>query len=162
MDDKHIAREIRVAIKLGDVDKVSSLIGHAMARLDILTPFGTWLHVASAHGQLEIVKLLLNLGIDININGGISGGGPLNEAASEGHIEIVKYLLSNGAKLDVTEPEKNPLFSAIHGGHVAIAKLLIDKGIDTHVKYSGSSMTNMDALAFARERGQDEIAKMLS
>jgi hypothetical protein len=162
MDDKQIAKEIRIAIKQGDVDRVSFLIGHEKARLHMMTPFGTWLHVAAAHGQLEILKLLLDLGIDINTYGGISGGGPLNEAASEGHIEIVAYLLSKGAKLDETEPEKNPLFSAIHGGHVAIAKLLIDKGIDTTVKYSGPSMSNMDALAFAQERGQDEIAKMLS
>ena len=75
---------------------------------------------------------------------------------------MVKYLLSCGAEMDVSEPERNPLFGAIYGGHADIAKLLIESGIDTRVKYTGESMKNMDALAFAHERGQKDIAALLS
>jgi uncharacterized protein len=162
MDDKQIAIEIRTAIKQGDVQKVSALLGGDKRLQQIMTPFGTWLHVAAAHGMLDIVKLLTNLGAEVNANGGIAGGGPLSLAASKGHLEIVRHLLSCGAKLDVSEPERNPLFSAIYGGHLEIVKLLIDSGIDFHVKYTGPSMNNMDALAFAQERGQTEIAKNLA
>jgi ankyrin repeat protein len=162
MGENEVAKMIRAAIKQGDVKKALALIGDDKARLGMMTPFGTWLHVAASQGKLEIVKRLVELGLDVNAYGGIAGGTPLNEAASEGHIEIVRYLLSLGANLDATEPERNPLFSAIHGGHAAVAKLLVDSGVDTHVKYSGQSMRNMDALAFARERGQEEIAKILS
>lgn len=162
MDDKQIGIAIRAAIKQGDVEEVVSLIGSDKSRLQMMTPFGTWLHVAASHGKLEIVKRLVAMGAYVNTCGGIEGGGPLNEAASEGHLDVVQYLLSCGAELDVSEPERNPLFGAIYGGHADIAKLLLESGIDTRVKYTGDRMKGMDALAFARERGQTGIAKLLA
>jgi ankyrin repeat protein len=162
MENEHITKEIWSAIKQGDIEKVVSPINGGKVRLEMMTPFGTWLHVAAHHGQLEIAKRLVAWGADINRYGGIAGGGPLNEAAAKGHVEIVKYLLSCGAELDVSEPERNPLFSAIYGGYIAIVKLLIENGLNAHVKYTGTSMNNTDALAFANERGQTEIAEMLA
>lgn len=162
MENKQVAKEIRSAIKKGDVEKVVNLIGSDQGRLTMMTPFGTWLHVAASHGQLEIVKRLIALGANVNQNGGIDGGNALNDAASEGHLDIVKYLLSKGAVLDISEPERNPLFGAILRGHTAIAKLLIENGIDTTVRYTGESMKDMDALAFANEWGRGEIVELLS
>lgn len=161
MDDRQVALEIRTAIKEGDRKKVSALLDADRRRLTIMTPFGTWLHVAAAHGKLDIVKLLVARGANVNANGGIAGGAPLSLAASKGYDDIVRFLLSHGANLDITEPERNPLFSAIYGGHLATAKLLVEMGIDIHKRYTGKSMKDMDALAFAKERGQTEIAKFL-
>lgn len=56
---------------------------------------------------------------------------------------------------------RNPLFGAIHGGHTDVAKLLIESGIDTAANYTGENMTNMDALAFAKEWGRSEIVALL-
>jgi ankyrin repeat protein len=162
MDEKQLAMEIRAAIKQGDTDKVAALIGSSTEWRDMMTPFGTWLHVAAAHGQLDIVKLLVSLGANVNIQGGILGGSPLNEAASEGHLDIVKYLFACGAELDVSDPRYNPLFGAIYGGYTDVAKFLIDCGIDTDVKYTGEHMNEMDALAFAREWGRTEIIDLLT
>ena len=74
--------------------------------LKMITPFGTWLHVAATKGKLDIVKLLLSLGIDINRRGGTFDGSAINEAAGEGHYDVVEFLLSCGAELDTTEPER--------------------------------------------------------
>lgn len=161
MDEKLVAMEIRSAIKNGQIEIVEDLIGSNNDRLHITTPFGTSLHVAATHGQMEIAKLLIRLGADVNRKGGVSGGSALNQAASAGHIDLVHLLLSSGAELDVSEPERNPLFSAIYGGHFEVAKLLIEHGIDIHVQYNGDSMKHMDAFAFAIERGQKEIANLL-
>lgn len=161
MEDMQIAKEIRLAIKQGNSERVVELIGSDIERLNIMTPFGTWLHVAASEGKLEIIKHLVDFGADINRRGGVYDGSAINEAASEGHIEIVKYLLSCGAEMDASEPERNPLFGAIANGYVDIAKLLIESGIDTCVKYNGESMKNMDALTYAREQGQTEIANLL-
>lgn len=161
MDNVQIAKAIRAAIKQGDTEKVFSLIGSDKARLEMITPFGTWLHVAATHGKLEIVKRLVEMGADVNARAGIAGDSPLNQAASYGHLDVVKYLLSCGAELDVSEPERNPLFGAIHHGQAGIVKLLIDSGINTRVKYTGKSMKDMDALAFAREWGRTDIAEIL-
>jgi ankyrin repeat protein len=161
MATQNIAKDIREAIRAGDLKRVKALIGDNDKRLAMMTPFGTWLHVASSFGQYEIVKYLVERGADVNARGGIEGGAPLDAAASEGHVDIVRVLLAHGALMDTSEPERNPLFGAIYGGHAEVAKVLIDAGIDTTVKYTGESMKNMDALAFAREQQQPEIERML-
>lgn len=161
MDKKQIGIEIRAAIKEGDAEKALALIGSDRSLLEMMTVFGTWLHVAASHGKLEIVKRLVAQGADVNRCGGTYEGGALNEAASAGHFDVAQYLLSEGAIMDVSDPRKNPLFGAIYNGHTAIAKLLIDSGIDTTVKYTGASMKNMDALAFAKEWGRTEIVELL-
>ncbi|WP_226556212.1 suppressor of fused domain protein [Priestia aryabhattai] len=161
MNSNQAAKEIRRAIKKGDIEKVVELIEFNPERLNMMTPFGTWLHVAASRGELAIVKKLIELGANVNVLGGVYGGGALNEAASAGHIDIVRYLLSCGADMDVRDPERNPLFGAVSNGHAAIAELLIESGIDTNVTYSGESMREVDALTFAKEQGQKEIVKLL-
>jgi len=159
--DIEAAKEIRMTIKEGEVEKAITLIGSNGDLLHLMTPLGTWLHVAASFGQLEVMKRLIAMGLDLNRKGGIFEAAPLNIAASKGHIDIVKYLLASGAELDVSEPERNPLFAAIYGGHLEIVKLLLEQGIDATVKYTGPSMEGMDAHAFALERGQTEIAPFM-
>ena len=154
-------KEIRIAIKQGDKQRVACLIGDSKDILNMMTTFGTWLHVAAAHGQLEIVKYLVDIGADVNARGGTFNGNALNEAASDGYVEVVEYLLHRGAEMDVSEPERNPLFGAVHCGHIDIVRLLIENGLDPHVKYTGEYMTDMDALAFAHENGHAEIVEFL-
>ncbi|WP_297429532.1 ankyrin repeat domain-containing protein [Clostridium sp.] len=161
MDKKQIFKNMQIAIAEDDSDKISQIINEENGCLEIMTPFGTWLHIAASKGKFEVVKKLVELGININKKGGTFKGSAIERAASEGHIEIVKYLLSHGAELDVSEPEGNPLFSAIQGGHLEIVRLLIENGIDVTIKYTGENMTNMDALAFSIEQGQEEIAKII-
>jgi ankyrin repeat protein len=162
MNELETARFIIAAIKDGDAEKVRTLIGGSDHLLNLKTPFGTWLHVAAKHGQAKIVQQLISLGADVNARAGVFNGAPIHLAASEGYVEIVRYLLDHGAELDVSEPERNPLFAAIYGGHLDVVKLLSDRGINPHIKYTGKSMENMDALAFARERGQSRIAEFLA
>ncbi|MEK5195121.1 suppressor of fused domain protein [Bacillus sp. FSL M7-0884] len=162
MQNIQLAKEIRTAIKQNNVKGVVELIGSDTELLNMsMRPFGTFLHVAATHGKLEIVKRLIELGADINKRGDVYGGGALNQAASKGQFEIVRYLLTCGAEMDTSEPERNPLFGAIQGGYIDIVKLLIENGIDIHVKYTGEYMKNMNALAFAHEQGQIEIANLL-
>lgn len=145
----------------GDAKAVLALIGNSVSRLHTDTPFGTPLHMAASRGDLALIKSLVELGADMNRHGGTFGGGPINVAASDGHINVVRFFLEQGAKLDTDEPERNPLFSAIHGGHIDIVKLLLSAGIDASIRYTGHYMTKMGAIEFAIERGQLEIAKLL-
>lgn len=160
-DPVNIAKLIRSAIKRGDTLEALDLIGTDKSILEMMTPFGTWLHVAAAAGNLELTKRLVDLGIDINRKGGILGGNALGEAASDGRLEIAEFLISCGGKMDIEEPNHNPLFGAIYGGHTEMARLLIDKGIDISVRYNGPNMKDMDALAFAIEWGRSDIASLI-
>ncbi len=162
MTEAEVKQAIRSAIIACDSDVALSTIAAEEGRLDMMTPFGTWLHVAAKCGCLEIVQGLVAMGADINQRGGTFGGTAINLAAGYGQSDVLRFLLDHGAELDVTESERNPLFSAIQGGDLEIAKMLIDHGIDTLVSYTGPSMKGMTALGFARERGQKDIAEFLA
>jgi ankyrin repeat protein len=161
MTDIEFSKEIRLAIRQGDIDRISSLINTHPEYTNMATPFGTWLHVASRAGDLGVVKLLVDLGVDINKAGGTFEACPLKTAVSSGHYEVVEFLLSSGASVDLSEPFRNPLFSAIYNGRLDIAKLLIHHGADTTVRYTGENMNEMDAYAYAIELEQFEIAEFL-
>ena len=154
---------IRRAIKDGELSKVQQLIGADESRLQMDTPFGSWLHMAATHGKLDIARWLVSRDADVNAIGGIGDHRPLDEAAAEGHVEVARFLIDSGSMLDVSESVRNPLFAAIVGGisdsHTAVAKLLIDSGIDTTKRYP--NLHNMDALEWAREWGRTDVAKLL-
>src|SRR5689334_15499887 len=103
MTDIEIENEIEEAIDEDEMEKVRALLKADKKRLTWTTPSGTWLHIAAASGRLEILKMLLKMGLDVNRRAGRFGGAPINEAASRGHLEVVKELLAQGAKLDVSE-----------------------------------------------------------
>ncbi|WP_078433855.1 ankyrin repeat domain-containing protein [Metabacillus halosaccharovorans] len=161
MDKKSLNKAIGNAIKLGDIREVQQLIGNDKEILNTMTAFGTWLHVAAKQGHVEIVKFLIDKGIDIDAKGGTFDASALNLAAGAGQLEIVKYLIESGAELDESLAKRNPLFGAIYGGNKEVVELLVDSGINISVRYTGESMKDMDAYEYAREFGQTEIAEYL-
>jgi len=161
MDKNKIAKGIRRAIKNAQLGTLRELLEKEPEMLTWMTPFGTWLHVATAHGHLEIIIYLINAGMDINVEGGTFSTNVLERAATKGYLDIAEYLINQDIKIDTSEPDRNPLFSAIYGGHFGIVKLLVENNIDLSIKYSGENMKDMDAYAFAIERGKTEIAEYL-
>ena len=70
-------------------------------------------------GDMSVVKLFLDAGMDVNAGGGAA----LGLAAGRGQIEMVKFLLSKGAK-----PTSNSLQFARTRGYKEIADMLIEAG----------------------------------
>ncbi|MEH7051730.1 ankyrin repeat domain-containing protein [Bacillus pseudomycoides] len=161
MDKTQVAKDIRGAIKRRQLDTLRDLLEKDPEMLTWMTPLGTWLHVAAAHGHLEIIEYLTHAGIDIHAQGGTFSTNALERAATKGHLEIAEYLINHNIEIDTSEPDRNPLFAAIYGGHFEIVKLLVENNIDISIKYSGDNMKDMDAYVFAIERGQAEIAEYL-
>ena len=161
MVDVETEKAIRKAIKNGDLELVIQLLGDNQERLEFISAFGPWLHVAADSGHLDIVKWLVSKGADIHAVGGILRARALDEAVSGGHLPIVEYLVGQGAKFDTTSSVRNPLFLAIVCGRTEIAKFLIEKGIDTKVRHTGENFKNMDALEFARQWGRLDICKLI-
>jgi ankyrin repeat protein len=56
---------------------------------------------AALWGNLEIIKLLISNGANINKQDDLVGFSALMFAVSAGHVDIAKYLIKNGAKLDL-------------------------------------------------------------
>ncbi|HCG7308512.1 TPA: ankyrin repeat domain-containing protein [Vibrio parahaemolyticus] len=161
MAGDHSAKDVMAAIKSGDVSEVEKILSGDDKLLHLITPLGSWLHIATEQGQEKIVELLVDLGIDVNVQGGPSNATPLNTAAYEGNADLLIYFLEKRAVMDISEPDRNPLFAAIHAGHKDIVELLLKAGINTRIKYTGQSMKDMDAMAFAHEWGRTEIMEKL-
>lgn len=161
MDKEEKAIRIFRLIRDGDIGKAKEIIKNDKSMLNFISPFGTWLHVAAIFGRMEMVKFLVESGAEININAGTPKSAPIDHAAGKGELKIVEYLLEQGAILDVSEPHRNPLFSAIYDGQFDVVKFLVEKGIDITVKYEMDYKHFMGAYEFALERGQLEIAEYL-
>lgn len=63
--------------------------------------------LACAGGFLDVVKILLSNGADINLGQST----PLMEASQEGHIELVQFLIENGRNHLVRMEEECPPFT---------------------------------------------------
>ena len=74
------------------------------------------LHEAANHGQVEVVRVLIDAGAWINDRGGRECGGvtPLLDAASCGNVDIMDLLLRRGANIYAKDDEVSALILYLH------------------------------------------------
>jgi ankyrin repeat protein len=93
----------------------------------------TVLNVAASNGNIEIAKMLLDKGADIDGADVVLGWRPLMSAAEAGQDEMVKFLLGRGAPIDGEDSVGyTALIYTASAGHTETAKLLIDAGADVN------------------------------
>lgn len=155
--DKELIKKMYKAIISGNLDLVKELL----VSNEGLLYEDCWLHEAASHGQYEVAKYLIEQGIDINARAGTFDSAAINEAALDGHLDVVELLLENGAEMDVSNDERNPLFSAIYNGHFDVVKCLVEHGIDLTPKYEVAQFDDMDAHKYAWYNGETEIEDYL-
>jgi hypothetical protein len=117
-----------VAAGLGRTDEVQRLLPAAnpLAR-------HTALALAAQHGQLEVVRLLLDAGEDpnrYNPEGFHAHSTPLHQAVWADHADVVRLLVEGGARLDMRDTvyEATPLGWAEYGKKTALADYLRARG----------------------------------
>ncbi|GFY68105.1 ankyrin-3 [Trichonephila inaurata madagascariensis] len=126
--------------------------------LGLKTDFGvTPLHVAADNGHLEVVKILIRSGADVNART-VSDSTPLHSAVQSGDEEIVECLLRHGAEVNASMLNLSlPLSHAAEEGRVTIAKLLLRYGavvdLDTDL--------GQTPLQFAAQNGHFDFVKLL-
>ena len=115
---------------------------------------------ATKQGDLEIVRLLLEAGADINSKDG-HGQTALMNAAHAGQVELVRLLIEKGADLDVTAKYNlSALMLALIARHADTARLLIEAGADVNIR-SSRDFHGKTALHLAESGGHSELAALL-
>ena len=105
--------------------------------------------------DIEIVKLLLDKGADVNAE---SGRKALPAAVYHGRLEVVQLLLDRGADVNAQGGlYGNALQAAAYWGKLGIVQLLLDKGADVNTQ--GGRYGN--ALQAAIYQGELEVAQLL-
>ncbi|KAF5974857.1 CAMK kinase [Fusarium coicis] len=85
------------------------------------------LHLGIDAGNVDLVKHLLNLGVDVNFESG--GQTPLHQSIYKGNAEIARLLCEGGADMEGRGPGGyTPLQTAAKNGHTELAELFLEKG----------------------------------
>ena len=91
----------------------------------------TALRAAAQENQVETVKLLCEMGANVNVQGDDT---PLYSAAAEEHLEVVKVLIDYGADVNLhLEDSSTALQSACTWENYEVAKYLLGQGADPTV-----------------------------
>ncbi len=116
-------KPIHAACENGHVNVVRYLISNKcklVMPLNVATP----MFMAARGGHLEVVRALLEQGVNVNV--AVSGmGTPILAASLYGHVDVVSALLDAGANAKV---KPSPMIAVCANGHVKIVRLLCKAG----------------------------------
>jgi ankyrin repeat protein len=102
----------------------------------------TALHLASSEGHLDIAKLLIDRGANVDSRNDEQET-PLALASSFGHLDIARFLIESGAAVSAPDKEGNtPFHMAANKGHLDVTKFLLECGIDVDIR-NGDGETSL-------------------
>ena len=115
----------------------------------------TALHLAAQRGQVTIIEMLFNHGLDVNVVAN-EGSTPLHSAAAHGQLDSIRILLRLGGKKSLTKISREggtPLHQAVAGGHKDVVTLLLKEGCPVTTRASNGT----SVLHFAAQFGREEL-----
>lgn len=160
-NDIETVKSFRNAMKNADIALIKKMLKNNRELVRLTTVFGTFLHDAAKMGNLELVKVLIEYGADINKNETLHQCRPLASAAEKGNLNIVKYLYDNGAEYDLSEFLRNPLIKAIDGGNLEVVKFLVESDLDISKEYETQAFGKTTAYSYAKSYRKTDIHEYL-
>jgi hypothetical protein len=118
----------------------------------------TPLHFAAMIGHVEIARLLLQNGAEVNARSKY-GTTPLHSAAFQGHVDILHLLVENGADLEAQSNDgERALHCAADYGHLPFIQELISR---YHVDINAREKNGRTASRGARARNHSKVITFL-
>ena len=146
-------------IKL-DLDKDIDCFGFAQLPGQLGMRHRTFLMVATAHNNFELVKFLIYRGANVNYHNGNTEAA-IMIAAERNLLKIAEILIENGADINRKyyggKVVPYPLAATIKNKFIELSKLLIDKGANVNIK----DFYQKTPLMYAKENGLDELVNLL-
>ena len=101
---------------------------------------------AAQAGYLDDMKLMVTVGVDINLQNN-DGWTALMIAAREGHLDCIAELLRHGANLNMQSLTGNTcLMDAVRDQHDEVLQFLLDRGADPNIHNDDGSSAAMVAV----------------
>lgn len=127
-------------------------------RLMGISPTAERLIQFSGQGDVSVVQLLLDAGIDVNAVEPRRQTSAIHSAAANGHLRLAKVLIARGANVNLLDWHGNtPLIDAVYFGHRDLAVVLLDHGAKLHYV----SLEGVDALSAAVYRNDEPLIGLL-
>lgn len=110
---------------------------------------------AAGKGKLDVVKRMLSLGADVNVD----YSSPLKKAVRHGHIDMARLLIKHGADVNAHRAswDATPLAEAVKAGDEVMVRLLLDSG--AKIDSGGEECRNL--LCCALREKNFAVAKLL-
>lgn len=145
-----------VNMELGDVRQAAAWLDAGLDPDFMGSRIGSGLMIGAWEGKLDLMRLFISRGADINKTNG-NGETALILAAWRGNLEAVKWLSERGARLNAPPRQWSALHYAVFAGHTAVADFLMEQGADIDALTTNGSSVLMMAIY----EGRQDLARKL-
>ena len=156
-----MASELLDAVKAEDVGRVQAALSAGADAKELDPSTMTALHMAAARGSVDIARLLIDAGADVEAETGMGQGKahPLHLAAEFDRAAVAALLLEHGAKVDVRDSRSNTaLLIAAKSGYADVVEVLLRAGADPLAEEANYRDT---AIYIAAMRGHLDVVKLI-
>lgn len=144
------------SMELGDLRQAEAWLDAGLPPDFMGSRTGSGLMIGAWEGNLDLMRLFVSRGADINRANG-NGETALALAAWRGNLPVVKWLLERGARINAPRRQWSALHYAVFAGHGELADYLIEKGADIDAQSTNGSSVLMMAIY----EGREELARKL-
>ncbi len=128
---------------------------------------GSLLHNAAMDGQVDITKMLIDNGADVNSASTRDNETPLHFAAETGKLETIKVLIERGANIDALcyQLTHSPLDRAVwssRGAHKDVIRYLVTNGAKHSSIHVTAVLGDIEGVEEALKAGCDVNSRILS
>jgi len=158
--DTGVDLTLHEAAACGDADRVQAILQDQPERIDEYGSDGfTPLGLAAYFGYLDVVKLLLARGAQVNLHSrNAQKVAALHSAVSAQHGDIINLLIEHGANVNAKqEQDITPLMQVAHHGDSALVRQFLDLGADP----TATTTDGKTALSFAEAIQAEDVIALL-